>query len=62
MSEQGFQHRQAALALLSECPDKLAHKAAGFLGHCCIALELTPAQREWLDKLMDRNGFEPLPD
>ena len=52
-------HRQAALALLSECPD-LSHKAAGFLGHVCVAFTLTEKQRAWLDKLLDSYGLPAL--
>ena len=52
-------HRPAALALLSECPD-LSHKAAGFLGHVCVAPALSDKQRDWLDKLLDRHGLPPL--
>jgi hypothetical protein len=52
-------HRQAALALLNECPD-LPHKTAGFLGHVCVAIELTEKQRDWLDKLLDRAALPPL--
>ena len=52
-------HRQAALALLSKCPN-LPHKAAGFLGHVCVAPTLSDRQRGWLEKLLDRNGFPPL--
>ena len=60
MTDRPFSHhRQAALALLSECPD-LQHKAAGFLGHVCVAPELTDRQRHWLSKLLDRYGLAPL--
>jgi hypothetical protein len=52
-------HRQAALALLSERPD-LPHKTAGFLGHVCVAPVLSERQRDWLMKLLDRNGLPPL--
>lgn len=52
-------HRQAALTLLSQCPD-LPHKTAGFLGHVCVAIELTEKQRDWLDKLIERAGLPPL--
>lgn len=62
MSGNPFQHhRQAALALLSQCPD-LAHKAAGFLGHVCVSAVLSDKQRDWLDKLLDRYGLPPLGD
>ena len=60
MTERAFpHHRQAALALLSKCPD-LPHKAAGFLGHVCVAPVLSDRQRDWLGKLLDRNGLPPL--
>jgi hypothetical protein len=62
MSGNPFQHhRLAALALLSQCPD-LPHKAAGFLGHVCVAPGLSDKQRDWLDKLLTRHGFAPLAD
>lgn len=60
MTERAFSHhRPAALALLSECPD-LSHKAAGFLGHVCVAPALSGRQRDWLVKLLDRHGLPPL--
>ena len=60
MTDQAFpHHRQAALALLSEFPD-LPHKAAGFLGHVCVAQTLSDRQRNWLVKLLERNGLPPL--
>lgn len=62
MTGQQFEHhRAAALALLSECRD-LPRKTAGFLGNVCVAPVLTGKQRDWLDKLLDRNGFAPLAD
>ena len=60
MTEQAFpHHRPAALTLLSQCPE-LSHKAAGFLGNVCVATTLTDRQRDWLLKLLDRNGLPPL--
>lgn len=60
MTEQPFHHhRQAALALLTSCPE-LPHKAAGFLGHVCVAPSLTERQRDWLLKLLDKNNLPPL--
>lgn len=60
MTERAFpHHRPAALALLSQCPD-LPHKAAGFLGHVCIAPALSDRQRDWLVKLLERNGLQSL--
>jgi hypothetical protein len=62
MSAPPFQHhRQAALALLSECPD-LPRKTAGFLGHACVDAVLSVGQRNWLNKELLRNGFQPLPE
>ena len=62
MSARAFRHhRQAALALLSQFAD-LPRKPAGFLGHVCVALELTDGQRDWLGKLLDRYGLPPLVD
>ncbi len=52
-------HRQAALALLNQCPE-LAHKAAGFLGHVAVAPALSDRQREWLATLLRRSGLPPL--
>jgi len=60
VTEQPFKHhRQAALALLVHCPD-LPHKAAGFLGHVCVAPALSLKQRDWLVKLLARYGQPPL--
>lgn len=60
MTDKAFaNHRQAALALLSQCPD-LPHKTAGFLGHVCVAATLTDRQRAWLEKLLERAGLPPL--
>lgn len=52
-------HRTAALALLTQCTD-LPHKTAGFLGHVCVAPELSTKQRDWLVKLLERQGLPPL--
>lgn len=52
-------HRQAALALLNDCPG-LSHKEAGFLGHVAVAPVLSAKQQDWLVKLLDRNGLPPL--
>lgn len=54
-------HRQAALALLNECPD-LPHKAAGFCGHAAVAPDLSHKQLAWLVKLLERYGQPPLAD
>ena len=52
-------HRQAALALLSQCT-LLTHKEAGFLGHVCVADMLSDRQRDWLAKLLERHGLPSL--
>lgn len=60
MTEHPFlHHRQAALALLGHCSE-LPHKTAGFLGHVCVASELSEKQRDWLAKLLDRNDMPQL--
>ena len=60
MTERPFtHHRAAALALLSACPD-LSHKAAGFLGHVCVAAILSDKQRDWLGKLLAKHSLPPL--
>lgn len=60
MSSKAFSHhRQAALALLNQCPD-LQHKAAGFLGHVSIAPVLSDRQHHWLVKLLERHGLPSL--
>lgn len=60
MTERPFpNHRTAALALLSQCTE-LPHKAAGFLGHVCVAPILSDRQRAWLVKLLERYGLPPL--
>lgn len=35
---------------------------AGFLGHVCVTATLTNKQREWLGKLLRKNGLPPLTD
>lgn len=52
-------HRQAALALLCECPN-LPHKTTGFLGHVCVATALSDRQLSWLTKLLDCNRLPPI--
>lgn len=49
-------HRKAALALLNDRPD-MPHKEAGFLGHVCVAAELSEKQRVWLNKILARNSM-----
>lgn len=57
MTEHPFtHHRAAALALLSAVPD-LPHKAAGFLGHVCVAAALSDKQGDWLGKLLAKHGL-----
>jgi hypothetical protein len=52
-------HRNAALALLNDEPG-LSHKEAGFLGHVCVAPDLSDKQRGWLVKLLDRHAMPSL--
>lgn len=60
MTEHTFRdHRRAALALLNAGPN-LTHKAAGFLGHVCVAPVLSDRQRDWLTKLLSKYGLPPL--
>lgn len=61
MTEPFPHHRPAALALLAGVPD-LAHKAAGFLGHVCVAPDLSGKQRDWLVKLLAKHRLPPLAD
>jgi len=51
--------REAALALLNEFPD-LAHREAGFLGHCAVASDLTDKQASWLSLILKRRGLPAL--
>ena len=54
--------RGAALALLNG-PGRLTRKAGQFLGQCVAdPTPLSEAQRDWLNKLLDRNGLPPLAD
>jgi len=52
-------HRDAALALLTGFPN-IPHKAAGFLGHVCVADALSEKQRAWLVTLLARHDLPPL--
>ena len=52
-------HRKAALALLKD-HNELSHKEAGFLGHVCVASELSDRQHDWLLKLLARHDTPPL--
>jgi hypothetical protein len=52
--------RAAALALLHK-GERLSRKAGSFLGQISVdPTPLTPAQREWLDTLLERAGLPPL--
>jgi hypothetical protein len=59
MSSGFHHHRQAALALLTQCPD-LSHRAAGFLGHVCVAPALTAKQEKWLFALLEKHDLPRL--
>ena len=48
-------HRKAALVLLNGVPT-LPHKTAGFLGHVCVAPDLSDKQSAWLIKLVAQYG------
>ena len=49
--------RDAALAVLNEC-DSLTRKAGSFLGQLVAdSTPMSPAQRDWLDKLLDKAGL-----
>ena len=52
-------HTQAALALLTKCPN-LSHKEAGFCGNICVAEVLSGRQHDWLAKLLERAGLPPI--
>ena len=50
-------HRQAALALLKG-DYRLSRKAGQFLGQLAVdPTPMSPAQCDWLAKLLDRNGL-----
>ena len=50
-------HSAAALALLNR-GDRQSRRAGSFLGQCVVdATPLTPAQSDWLAKLLDRAGL-----
>ena len=51
--------REAALALLTECPD-LSHSEAGFLGHMCVAACPSDKQIAWLVKLLAKHSLPAL--
>ena len=52
-------HRLTALCLLNKLPE-LQHNEAGFLGHVCVAPDLSDKQRAWLRKLLERHGLPRL--
>ena len=61
MIERAFSdHRQAALALLNgNC--RLSRKAGQFLGQLAVdPSPMSEAQVDWLAKLLDRNGLQPV--
>jgi hypothetical protein len=50
-------HSAAALALLNR-GERLSRKAGAFLGQCVVdPTPLSPAQADWLAKLLDRAGL-----
>lgn len=52
--------RAAALALLNK-NDRLTRKAGSFLGQLVAdPSPMSPAQRDWLDTLLQRAGLPPL--
>lgn len=57
----GFQnHREAALALLCNHPPR-SPKAGQFLGQLAVdPSPLSPAQADWLSKLLSRAGLPPV--
>ena len=60
MTDRPFNHhRQAALALLTKCPN-LSHKEAGFCGNVCVADTLSDRQGDWVTRLLARHGLPPL--
>ncbi|MBO6825359.1 MAG: hypothetical protein JJ879_04100 [Sneathiella sp.] len=53
-------HRQAALALLNS-DEPLTRKAGQFLGQLTVdSASMTPAQTDWLEKLLEKAGFPGL--
>ena len=52
-------HRQAALALLNKSV-QFSRKEGGFLGHVCVADDLSSKQHAWLNSLLARHGLVPL--
>lgn len=52
-------HRPAAVALLGAATG-LSRQEGGFLGHVCVADEITERQRRWLGKLLEQHSLPPL--
>ena len=53
--------RDAALALLTKNDPPLSRKAGSFTGQLAVDdTPLSPAQRSWLDQLLQRAGLPPL--
>lgn len=60
MTEPFPTHRAAALALLNGAY-RLSRKAGQFLGQIAVDHSpLSPAQEDWLAKLLDKAGLPPL--
>ena len=61
MTEHPFtNHRQAVLALLNG-DYRISRKAGQFLGQLAVdPSPMSDRQRDWLAKLLDRNGFPAL--
>lgn len=56
-------HREAALALLSDCVtrgDNMPARTASFLGTCCAYESLTPRMERWLVDLLRKAGLPPI--
>ena len=61
MTEQPYpDHRAAALALLNG-NHRLSRKAGQFLGQLAVdSSPMSEAQADWLGKLLDRAGLQPM--
>lgn len=56
-----FQARRGAALVLLTSATGLTRAAGSFLGQCIVdPTPLTPAQSEWLGKLLDRAGYPRL--
>ena len=63
MSQQPFIHHHAAALALLNSGIVLTRKAGSFLGQLVAdATPMTAAQRDWLNKLLDRASLPPLAD